>query len=164
MSVDAKYHTTATASGGGRDGRTALADGTMFFDLVIPKELGGPGGAGANPEKLFALGFSARLLDQPTSEDNRFEKRFDDEMAAELLHDDQVRQNAFAETSKIFRKRRRQQAELGNRVPMLSAPALLGRDDLASCFKIVLVTEEPLKAAPQKLLFVCKLNVHLRLV
>jgi osmotically inducible protein OsmC len=29
MSVDAKYTTTATASGGGRDGRTALADGTM---------------------------------------------------------------------------------------------------------------------------------------
>ena len=57
-----------------------------------------------------------------------------------------------------------QQAEFGNRVPMLSAPALLGRDDLAACFKIVLVTEEPLKAAPQKLLFVCKLNVHLRLV
>jgi osmotically inducible protein OsmC len=62
VSVDAKYHTTATASGGGRDGRTALADGTMFFDLVIPKELGGPGGAGANPEKLFALGYSACFL------------------------------------------------------------------------------------------------------
>ena len=62
MSVDAKYHTTATASGGGRDGRTALADGTMSFDLVIPKELGGPGGAGANPEKLFALGYSACFL------------------------------------------------------------------------------------------------------
>ena len=62
MSVDAKYKTTATASGGGRDGRTALADGTMFFDLVVPKELGGPGGAGANPEKLFALGYSACFL------------------------------------------------------------------------------------------------------
>jgi Ohr subfamily peroxiredoxin len=62
MSVDAKYRTTATASGGGRDGKTALADGTMSFDLVIPKELGGPGGAGANPEKLFALGYSACFL------------------------------------------------------------------------------------------------------
>jgi lipoyl-dependent peroxiredoxin len=62
MSVDAKYKTTATASGGGRDGKTALADGTMSFDLVIPKELGGPGGAGANPEKLFALGYSACFL------------------------------------------------------------------------------------------------------
>jgi osmotically inducible protein OsmC len=62
MSVDAKYKTTAIASGGGRDGKTVLADGTMFFDLVIPKELGGPGGAGANPEELFALGYSACFL------------------------------------------------------------------------------------------------------
>jgi osmotically inducible protein OsmC len=62
VSVDAKYKTMATASGGGRDGKTALADGTMSFDLVIPRELGGPGGAGANPEKLFALGYSACFL------------------------------------------------------------------------------------------------------
>jgi lipoyl-dependent peroxiredoxin len=62
MSVDAKYKTSATASGGGRDGKTALADGTMSLDLVIPKELGGPGGNGANPEKLFALGYSACFL------------------------------------------------------------------------------------------------------
>jgi lipoyl-dependent peroxiredoxin len=62
MPVDAKYKTTATASGGGRDGHTALADGTLAFDLVVPKELGGPGGTGANPEKLFALGYSACFL------------------------------------------------------------------------------------------------------
>jgi Ohr subfamily peroxiredoxin len=62
MPVDAKYTTTATATGGGRDGRTALADGTMALDLVVPKELGGPGGDGANPEKLFALGYSACYL------------------------------------------------------------------------------------------------------
>lgn len=62
MPVDAKYTTTATASGGGRDGRTALADGTMALDLVVPKELGGPGGDGANPEKLFALGYAACFL------------------------------------------------------------------------------------------------------
>lgn len=62
MTVDAKYGTTATATGGGRDGHTALADGTLEFDLVIPRELGGPGGDGANPEKLFALGYSACFL------------------------------------------------------------------------------------------------------
>ncbi len=62
MPVDAKYKTTATATGGGRDGRTSLADGTLAFQLVIPKELGGPGGEGANPEKLFALGYSACFL------------------------------------------------------------------------------------------------------
>lgn len=62
MPVDAKYRTTATASGGGRDGKTALADGTMALDLTVPTELGGPGGDGANPEKLFALGYSACFL------------------------------------------------------------------------------------------------------
>src|SRR6202012_1674544 len=39
-----------------------LADGTMSLNLVIPKELGGPGGDGANPEKLFALGYAACFL------------------------------------------------------------------------------------------------------
>src|SRR5271168_151545 len=62
MPVDVKYKTTATASGGGRDGHTELQDGTLSLDLVVPKELGGPGGDGANPEKLFALGYSACFL------------------------------------------------------------------------------------------------------
>lgn len=62
MSVEAKYKTSATASGGGRDGKTALADGSMSLQLVVPKELGGPGGDGANPEKLFALGYAACFL------------------------------------------------------------------------------------------------------
>ena len=62
MPVDAKYKTSATAAGGGRDGKTALKDGTLSLQLVVPKELGGPGGDGANPEKLFALGYSACYL------------------------------------------------------------------------------------------------------
>ncbi len=62
MAVDAKYKTSATATGGGRDGRTTLADGTMDLQLTVPKELGGPGGDGANPEKLFALGYAACFL------------------------------------------------------------------------------------------------------
>ena len=37
-------------------------DGTLSLQLVVPKELGGPGGDGANPEKLFALGYSACFL------------------------------------------------------------------------------------------------------
>jgi Ohr subfamily peroxiredoxin len=62
MSIDAKYKTAATASGAGRDWKTALADGTMAMQLTVPKELGGPGGDGANPEILFALGYSACFL------------------------------------------------------------------------------------------------------
>src|SRR6202012_1330094 len=62
MSIDAKYKTTATASGAGRDWKTALVDGTMSMQLTVPKELRGPGGDGANPEILFALGYSACFL------------------------------------------------------------------------------------------------------
>lgn len=62
MSVDVKYTTRATASGGGRDGRTATEDGSLDAKLVVPKELGGPGGEGLNPEKLFAAGYSACFL------------------------------------------------------------------------------------------------------
>ena len=62
MSVDAKYKTKAKATGGGRDGKAMLDDGTLTLQLVVPKELGGPGGDGANPEKLFALGYAACYL------------------------------------------------------------------------------------------------------
>src|SRR5271155_1435502 len=62
MPVNALYNTSATAHGGGRDGKTGLDDGTLALQLTIPKELGGPGGDGANPEKLFALGYSACYL------------------------------------------------------------------------------------------------------
>ena len=34
----------------------------MDVKLVVPKEMGGPGGSGANPEKLFAAGYSACFL------------------------------------------------------------------------------------------------------
>lgn len=56
------YTTRATATGGGRDGTSKLEDGSMAVTLVVPKEMGGPGGDGANPEKLFALGYSACFL------------------------------------------------------------------------------------------------------
>ena len=62
MPVNAVYKTKATAHGGGRDGKTALDDGTMTLQLAVPKEMGGPGGDAANPEKLFALGYSACYL------------------------------------------------------------------------------------------------------
>jgi osmotically inducible protein OsmC len=61
MSVDVKYTTRATATGG-RDGRSATEDGSLDVKLVVPKELGGPGGDGVNPEKLFATGYSACFL------------------------------------------------------------------------------------------------------
>ncbi len=56
------YQTAATASGAGRNGRTRTADGEIDLQLVTPRELGGQGGPGANPEKLFAAGYSACFL------------------------------------------------------------------------------------------------------
>ena len=61
MSVNVLYQTAARATGG-RDGHTATLDGTFDVSLTIPKELGGPGGPGANPEKLFAAGYAACFL------------------------------------------------------------------------------------------------------
>ncbi len=52
------YTAEALATGGGRDGRTQTADGTLSLDLAVPKEMGGTGN-GANPEQLFAAGYAA---------------------------------------------------------------------------------------------------------
>lgn len=52
------YTTSATATGG-RDGRVRSEDGTLDLVLTMPKGLGGNGAPGANPEQLFAAGYSA---------------------------------------------------------------------------------------------------------
>lgn len=62
MPVNAIYKTTSKSHGGGRNGHTQSDDSSINLDLVIPKEMGGPGGDGANPEKLFACGYSACFL------------------------------------------------------------------------------------------------------
>jgi Ohr subfamily peroxiredoxin len=52
------YTATAHATGDGRNGHARSDDGYIDFDLRIPKEMGGPGGA-TNPEELFAAGYAA---------------------------------------------------------------------------------------------------------
>jgi lipoyl-dependent peroxiredoxin len=61
MSVNVLYRTSARATGG-RDGRSATLDGAVDVQLATPKELGGAGGAGVNPEQLFATGYAACFL------------------------------------------------------------------------------------------------------
>lgn len=58
MSVDVKYRTSAHATGG-RDGHAIVEDGSLNVKLTTPKELGGAGGTGTNPEQLFAAGYAA---------------------------------------------------------------------------------------------------------
>lgn len=55
------YRAEATATGG-RDGRAKTSDGAIEVKLTTPKEMGGSGGAGTNPEQLFAMGYSACFL------------------------------------------------------------------------------------------------------
>ena len=52
---------TATATGG-RDGRAVSSDGALDARLSTPRQLGGAGGEGTNPEQLFAAGYSACFL------------------------------------------------------------------------------------------------------
>ena len=56
--MDVLYTATAHATGDGRNGHAQSDDGILDFDLRIPKEMGGPGGA-TNPEQLFAAGYAA---------------------------------------------------------------------------------------------------------
>ncbi|CQR53597.1 peroxiredoxin, Ohr subfamily [Paenibacillus riograndensis SBR5] len=52
------YTASATVRGG-REGSVESSDGALKHDLKMPKELGGPGGTGTNPEQLFAAGYGA---------------------------------------------------------------------------------------------------------
>ena len=55
------YTATATATGG-RTGTAKSSDGALEVNLATPKELGGAGGPGTNPEQLFAAGYSACFI------------------------------------------------------------------------------------------------------
>ena len=55
------YTAQATATGG-RTGSAKSSDGRLDVTLDTVKELGGAGGAGTNPEQLFAAGYSACFL------------------------------------------------------------------------------------------------------
>jgi Ohr subfamily peroxiredoxin len=47
---------------GGRDGHARSSDKRLDIDLSVPESLGGTGGAGTNPEQLFAAGYGACFL------------------------------------------------------------------------------------------------------
>jgi len=53
------YTAAATSTGDGRTGHVRSSDGVLDFDLAVPKEMGGTGGARTNPEQLFAAGYAA---------------------------------------------------------------------------------------------------------
>ncbi|MDZ7652928.1 MAG: organic hydroperoxide resistance protein [Burkholderiaceae bacterium] len=60
MSSIKPLFTAAATATGGRNGRSAAADGSVAVDLSVPKEMGGMGKPGTTtPEHLFAAGYAA---------------------------------------------------------------------------------------------------------
>ena len=57
--LDKRLYTATASATGGREGRVRSSDGTIDFGVAMPRELGGSGGPGTNPEQLFAAGYSA---------------------------------------------------------------------------------------------------------
>lgn len=55
-------YTTQASATGGRAGRAVTDNGVLDVTLTVPKELGGDGATGTNPEQLFAAGYSACFL------------------------------------------------------------------------------------------------------
>lgn len=62
MSIEQVVYRASAEATGGRDGRAISSDGILDVELATPKELGGAGGKGTNPEQLFAAGYSACFI------------------------------------------------------------------------------------------------------
>ncbi len=62
MSIENVLYRASAEATGGRDGRAISSDGVLDVRLTTPRELGGAGGQGTNPEQLFAAGYSACFL------------------------------------------------------------------------------------------------------
>jgi len=62
MSIETVLYTATASATGGREGRATSSDNVLDVTLSTPRELGGAGGPGTNPEQLFAAGYSACFL------------------------------------------------------------------------------------------------------
>jgi Ohr subfamily peroxiredoxin len=62
MALEKVLYTARATSTGGRTGTASTPDGRLNLTLDTPKELGGGGGDGTNPEQLFAAGYSACFI------------------------------------------------------------------------------------------------------
>ncbi len=55
-------YTAQASATGGRAGRAVSDNGVLDVTLTVPKEMGGDGATGTNPEQMFAAGYSACFL------------------------------------------------------------------------------------------------------
>lgn len=62
MSIDKVLYRASAEATGGREGQAISSDGVLDVALTTPRELGGNGARGTNPEQLFAAGYAACFL------------------------------------------------------------------------------------------------------
>lgn len=62
MSIEKVLYRAHASATGGREGHAVTHDGVLDVTLSTPRELGGGGGPGTNPEQLFAAGYSGCFL------------------------------------------------------------------------------------------------------
>ena len=62
MAIDQALYTAHATATGGRAGTAQSSDGALNVALSTPRELGGAGGPGTNPEQLFAAGYAACFI------------------------------------------------------------------------------------------------------
>lgn len=62
MTIEKILYTATASAKGGREGKASSSDNALNVRLSTPRELGGSGGDGTNPEQLFAAGYSACFL------------------------------------------------------------------------------------------------------
>jgi Ohr subfamily peroxiredoxin len=62
MKLDKVLYTAHATSTGGREGTSRTDDGSLDVKLTTPRQLGGNGLPGTNPEQLFAAGYSACFI------------------------------------------------------------------------------------------------------
>ena len=62
MALDKVLYTAQATATGGRTGTAESSDGALKVALSTPKELGGAGGPGTNPEQMFAAGYAACFI------------------------------------------------------------------------------------------------------
>ncbi|MEH6445896.1 MAG: organic hydroperoxide resistance protein [Oceanospirillaceae bacterium] len=62
MKPEKIVYTAFAEATGGREGWVKSNDGALDFALTTPKELGGAGKFGVNPEQMFAAGYAACFI------------------------------------------------------------------------------------------------------
>lgn len=59
MTIQQKMYETTVKAVGGRNGYVESSSPELRLNVRTPKEMGGAGGEGTNPEQLFAAGYAA---------------------------------------------------------------------------------------------------------